>query len=335
MPLAYTLEAEILLSQITAFSKLVDLEIFLQAYKTALAISAAQSKHTDVSANVLPVVAPTYSGDLSVVKIPQLVEQDFGFYEGKPFYARQRDSAKTGRKAHYDLHKSEPGFVDVESKVSLAERCDTFLDDNLLPLFEHDSNIATELVVAIVSHGILLSNLWRRLLLRLPQRSVTVAPGILTSRGKVVLEHLGGWSNTGFLEITIRNVKDEEPSITLDGVISVKDTSDDHASPARVHPILDSSTLDLEESKSIVPPSAAEPGRNGGAIAEEPASSISGRSSHSLRQKHLEGYATTVLVIDGKNHLNGFKRTRGGIGRAEFDAKQKTMESFFKRAKKE
>jgi probable phosphoglycerate mutase len=40
---------------------------------------------------------------------------------------------------------------------------------------------------------------------------------------------------------------------------------------------------------------------------------------------------STVNCVD---HLQGFKKTRGGIGSAQFDSKQKTMDSFFKASPK-
>ena len=42
----------------------------------------------------------------------------------------------------------------------------------------------------------------------------------------------------------------------------------------------------------------------------------------------------TVVRVNALDHLQGLKRTRGGIGSAKFDTKQKTMESFFKPAAK-
>ncbi|KAH7494498.1 hypothetical protein FOMA001_g227 [Fusarium oxysporum f. sp. matthiolae] len=43
--------------------------------------------------------------------------------------------------------------------------------------------------------------------------------------------------------------------------------------------------------------------------------------------KHLQ---MRVVKINSVNHLKGLRKTRGGIGSAKFDAKQKTMDSFFK-----
>jgi hypothetical protein len=37
-----------------------------------------------------------------------------------------------------------------------------------------------------------------------------------------------------------------------------------------------------------------------------------------------------IVGIDRVDHLQGLKKTRGGIGSAKFDTKQKTVDSFFK-----
>jgi hypothetical protein len=41
-----------------------------------------------------------------------------------------------------------------------------------------------------------------------------------------------------------------------------------------------------------------------------------------------------VVSINNTDHLRGLRKTRGGIGSAKFDSKQKTMDSFFKPAPK-
>ncbi|KAF1345509.1 histidine phosphatase superfamily [Delphinella strobiligena] len=273
-----------------------------RADKTAQAIASAQNHEVKAS----------------TVKVDQLVEQDFGYYEGKPFYARTRDSPKkTGREAHYDSHKDDPGFVDVESKDSLAKRSDAFLDTHLLPLFDGDES-PVEHVVVVVSHGILLSNLWRRLLLRLPRKSVPVAPEVVTARGQLTLEHLGGWSNTGFLEISIRR-----------GVNTAGSRQDNSDQPSIAVVVKPSSPQSI-----TLPPQTDQVGDSGVGIS--PLLQEAGSVPHqALPTRHFDGCTTMILNVDGKHHLQGFKRTRGGIGRIEYDEKQKTMDSFFKRAKKE
>ena len=139
----------------------------------------------------------------SVKRLPILREQDFGYYEGKPFYARLKDSRKTGKDRHREQHMNDPNFKDVESKESMTVRMDEFLDDHLVPLLKKLSK--KEPTVAIVSHGIILASLWRCILRRFEARSVKLKPGLAVGSGDyTTLEHLGGWSNTGFLELDIQ-----------------------------------------------------------------------------------------------------------------------------------
>lgn len=155
-----------------------------RAFKTAQAILEAQ---------------PPAEPAIEITKVPELIEQDFGHYEKKPFQARTV-ARKSGREAHRESHLNDPGFVDVESKEAMNDRADIFLDQHLLPLVgKKDTH--SKAVVVVVSHGIILSHLWRRLLLKLPPRSVTVAPEVTAAKGSIVLQHLGGWSNTGYLEL--------------------------------------------------------------------------------------------------------------------------------------
>jgi hypothetical protein len=46
-----------------------------------------------------------------------------------------------------------------------------------------------------------------------------------------------------------------------------------------------------------------------------------------------QGWTTTIMTINGKDHLKGLKRTGGGVGSSRHDASQKGIESFFKRRK--
>ncbi|MCJ1253907.1 hypothetical protein MMC24_001721 [Lignoscripta atroalba] len=180
-----------------------------RAYKTAEAIRLAQPKADDEVTTILS----------TVTQLPLLREQDFGFYEGKPFYSRVRDSSMTGKDTHRAKHLADPGFKDVESKASMAIRMNDFLDKHLIPLLKCTGK-AEEPSIAIVSHGIILSNLWRCILNRFPKQSVRLAPGLSVGSGGVApLEHLGGWSNTGYLELEVqRPTMTEEVEVTGLGI---------------------------------------------------------------------------------------------------------------------
>lgn len=216
-----------------------------------------------------------------VTQLEVLREQDFGYYEGRPFYARPRDSFKSGREHHRTQHENECNFRDVESKESMTERMSDFLRDHLVPLI-HDQ-AANEKAIAIVSHGIILSHLWRSLLKMLPKDSVSLSPGISIGSGGVTpLEYLGGWSNTGYLE------------------------------------------LDIQE--------RSEAGMN-----DKPIPSSSSQSSKtgcsSSSDISLSGLKVTIKTVNGRAHLLGLKRTKGGVGSARFHEGQKSIESFFKKRK--
>jgi len=191
----------------------------------------------------------------------------------------------------------------------MAKRADCFLDEHLLPLFDIDA-AHNEHVVAIVSHGILLANLWRRLLLRLSRRSLRIAPEVTAARGDLVLEHLGGWSNTGYLHLEIR--KDDQQA-DPDATSEESEVPESAYTPQQsVSPSHDTST----------PPDAV------GSNASEGVSSLASTTANS---KKLAGYSTTILAVDSKQHIVGLKRQRGGIGRSAHDESQKKLDGFFKK----
>ncbi|KAL8661539.1 MAG: hypothetical protein Q9202_005484 [Teloschistes flavicans] len=170
-----------------------------RAVKTAEALLAAQPKGSNSLASTVELE-------------PNLREQDFGFYEGKPFYARQHGSKKSGKDGHRSEHEEDPDFQDVESKESMAARTTSFIDRYLKPLLLEES-AERQRAVAIVSHGILLSHLWRSILgmFGTNKSAVTLAPGVSIGNGGVTpLEYLGGWSNTGYLELDITMTSDKE-----------------------------------------------------------------------------------------------------------------------------
>jgi broad specificity phosphatase PhoE len=160
-----------------------------RAYKTANAIRLAQPERDDA---------------LVVSQSPLLREQDFGSYEGKPFSARRRSSKSSGSATDRSEQLLNPILKDVESRDSMIERTETFIQEELLPLLHGDSS-GKEVVVSIVSHGIILSYLWKEVLKVVPKQSVALAPGLSMGKGgPTLLEHLGGWSNTGYLELDIQ-----------------------------------------------------------------------------------------------------------------------------------
>ncbi|KXT06436.1 hypothetical protein AC578_6040 [Pseudocercospora eumusae] len=280
-----------------------------RAYRTAQAIQAAQS------------ILPSKSESVQIVQVQELIEQNFGFYEGKHFHART-DPKKTGREAHRLQHQSDPDFVAVESKDSMDKRADVFLDEHLMPLFSQRPG-QDRFCVAIVSHGMLLSHLWRRFLLRLPSKSVAVDSAVTAARGSVVLQHLGGWSNTGYLELAINRIGSPLQS-PVDNSTALSKQSSGVALSAHAGTLNDTAEEKLQDVPK--PPSDR---------------SASPKPKHSTSEAAIEtskeplclptGWTTLILSIDRKDHLTGLKRQRGGIGRSAHDEKQGRLEAFFKK----
>lgn len=192
----------------------------------------------------------------------------------------------------------------------MAKRADHFLDHHLLPLFDSDS-ATNEHTVAIVSHGILLSNLWRRLLLRLPRKSLAIASDVMAARGDIILEHLGGWSNTGYLHLSIR--RGDIPNSFEAKPVSKSEPSDHTSSISKSDPL-------LAETSAASPTTRSRSSETGPEAAYD--ASVS---------RMLYGYSTKILAIDDKQHLIGLKRQRGGIGRSAHDESQKKLDGFFKK----
>jgi hypothetical protein len=149
---------------------------------TAKAIEDAQkSKYTDV-------------GDMTVVQLELLREQDFGSFECMPW------SSKRSEIATDKLPKPEDvGFRPKETSEAMVKRADIFLDDYILPQLAIDHE--QEGIVAVVSHGLMLAVLWKSLLARFGPHMVSLGAEISSKTGFRPLEYLPGWSNTGYVEL--------------------------------------------------------------------------------------------------------------------------------------
>ena len=96
------------------------------------------------------------------------------------------------------------GFKNVETKASMSLRADRFLDEYLVPIIRK-ANTIREQEVAVVAHGMILASLWKCLLRRFALHSVGLGQGVNLGNGDITtFEHLGAWSNTGFLELNIQ-----------------------------------------------------------------------------------------------------------------------------------
>ncbi|KAF2792538.1 phosphoglycerate mutase-like protein [Melanomma pulvis-pyrius CBS 109.77] len=281
-----------------------------RAAKTAGLIREAQTRPLlyEGAATVVP----------DIVQLPVLMERDFGFYEGKKWYEKPLES-KVGSEQSLE-HKKAVGFVDIESKDSMAQRVDAFLDGHLLPLLDTLTG-STDQAVAVVSHGIILSVLWKRLLLRLPPKSVSFSPE-LSVAPRVSLEHLGAWSNTGYLELHMK-LSTQTPNTTqnpLESTVSVNTISqNDNATVVIRHLNAQQITQSDADTK--------EQDRSDASI-QHTASATQAPSS-----KLAPEWTAVIQTVNGKAHLKGLKRTRGGVGSARHDASQKSIDGFFKRQK--
>lgn len=198
-----------------------------RALKTATALRSAQP---------LPDCDAAHEAKLEVTALAALREQDFGFYEGNPFYARPKDSSKSGKESHRSQHQNDPDFKDVESKESMAQRMSCFLRDHLVPAIRSEP-IECNANIAVVSHGIILSQLWKCFLKLVAKHSVTLGPRFSVGTGALTpLEYLGRWSNTGYLELEILK---KETAATSDGATSSTSTAPPTPYPSNAdsHPL--------------------------------------------------------------------------------------------------
>jgi broad specificity phosphatase PhoE len=265
-----------------------------RAFNTAEAVRSAQP------------MPPSETTRLEILR-----EQDFGFYEGRRYNERPRNSNKSGREAHLDIHRHEPGFKDVESKSAMAARMDTFVEGYLLGLFEE---VPADKTIVVVAHGIILSHLWRAILKRFHTANVHVIPGAIvpdTSRG---LEHLGGWSNTGYLDLHVRSHSHALELPKIDKTVPVG------ALPA---PVVVKLPETIAGSTATEQPAVSTP--------SSPTRIDDSQSSQMLSKKLF----LSINVVNSQEHLRGLKKTRGGIGSLKHDSSQKTVDSFFKKQGKE
>jgi hypothetical protein len=137
----------------------------------------------------------------------------------------------------------------------MRQRANTFLSDYLLPLLLVGDEAGDEVVVAVVSHGLLLRSLWRVLLACFHPSDVRIVGDADISAFNPF------WANTGYLEVLVR-------------------------------PKLSASVGDAE-------------------------------------MPILGGYSLQVLGVNSRAHLADLQRTKGGVGSATFDQRQKRIDHFF------
>ncbi|KAF2847181.1 phosphoglycerate mutase family protein-like protein [Plenodomus tracheiphilus IPT5] len=277
-----------------------------RAVKTAVKIREGQLASTDdeIKARGVP----------EVVQLPLLTEQDLGSLEGKKWTSQPADASG----------KVADDFVAVETKEAMGERADAFLDEYLMPLVG-SSSASTNLIIAIVSHGIFLSTLWKRILRRLPPKSVTLSLDTSTEP-RPSLEHLGGWSNTGYLELDLTRTVAEVAQLCEPTLVRPTPSPPVSTVESAISNAANDETLTVTDLPQAV---ASDAVAVDNLPTVGPISSIASTTNSGM----MHGWTTRILTINGKDHLKSLKRTGGGVGSSRHDASQKSIETFFKRRK--
>ena len=222
-----------------------------RAYKTAIAVQRAQLEENNLT-------VPLY-------QLKVLQEQNFGTFERMTFAARAKAAADSAD----DLQLPE-------TKEAMMTRANEFLNDHLIPLLVSETTDEV-LQVAVVSHGLILSTLWRCLLRRFAPSMVAIGRGVeIPAKDMLSLEHLGAWGNTGYLELDITLI-DSSPDIVSKAQTSV---SSNYAASSGAH----SSILNRYKMTIVVVNSREHLQRlkrTGGGV---------GSSKHDDKQKHLESF---------------------------------------------
>ncbi|KAF2433147.1 phosphoglycerate mutase-like protein [Tothia fuscella] len=257
--------------------------------------------------------------ELEVKQVPLLVEQDFGSLEGVSYVPRPLGSNRTGKSSHRELHIGDPGFVDQESKESMIARANAFIDEHFVALLEQSEEMCN---VAIVSHGIFLGVLWRTLLGRLPEKSVTYHPELLATHGNLDLARLGGGSNTGYLELELCRRSPSQVFPAVPSLVSLVD------SPLPIESGSSSTAVGVDVVETGAPTTDEPPVSLVSSVTETP-------QPDPAPPKPFATWTTTIHGVNSKKHLVGLKRTGGGVGSSRHDTKQKSIDTFFKRRKAE
>lgn len=195
--------------------------------------------------------------------------------------------------------QSSAGWIEPESKESMKARVERFIDNHLIPTVLRGFHSDVNHSLAIVAHGIILNVLLRCLLARFGPDELTKLTRPTDTPGK--MEWLASWSNTGYLEADLR-LRINAPQAAA----RQSPRPSPPATPGNTRPMLG----------SVVPGQASR--ENAVATAE----------TRPVESPTVE-VLMTVTSVNTTDHLQGLKKTRGGIGSAAFDQKQKTMDSFF------
>lgn len=195
-----------------------------------------------------------------------------------------------GRGANKTVALPASSYVAHESQEAMKIRVDRFIDENLLSTIVQIAMKPGQVSIVIVAHGIILDVLLRCLLTRFGPDEISKLPSLGDAPWRSGM--LATWSNTGYLEAELR--------VTLP---SVHVELERNGSPLQV-------TTTAGQSPDAISPLPT----------QSTPSLTSGMSSADIQ--------ISVKTVNCIEHRQGLKKTRGGIGSAGFDEKQKTMDSF-------
>jgi hypothetical protein len=214
---------------------------------------------------------------LTVIPLHELQEQDFGLLEGV---------------SYREYSQGDSRHASVESVESMSRRASIFTKESILPLFHAQSSP----VVAVVSHGRMLQELWPQILSIIKPTSVVCDQQLLVDSRSIDHTQIRAWSNTGFVEVTFSRALLAQPSypVTPMGVSRGEPRSVAAAEAEADSPHLQADAVD---SVAFVP--------------------------------KLGSYTAVITAINGRDHLNGLSRARGGLGSARYDSRQGTLDKFF------
>ena len=155
------------------------------------------------------------------MRCTELIERDFGSLEGKsyleaspqpkrrkvdPRFFYQKSTANSTSKIPSSSPCSSETHYEAESHESLSSRANTFIDSYLLPLIDDPQEplivpAPYTKTIAIVSHGILLTTLFRELIARF--RIITISPEAL--KAGFIVGKTPRWDNTGYTLLQIHS----------------------------------------------------------------------------------------------------------------------------------
>ncbi|PHH59519.1 hypothetical protein CDD81_3134 [Ophiocordyceps australis] len=137
---------------------------------------------------------------LNVIRVEELREKHFGSAEGQSYRAKD------------PFLQNGPCLPEAaESNDSMNARMHSFFNRHLAPLLHRECESGQEMTCAIVSHGIILSVLYKVLSTKI---SRVTTPEVLSAKSDANVPPVcPSWSNTGFLDVTLSRSNPSSPLV--------------------------------------------------------------------------------------------------------------------------